>query len=114
MVFFAVPVAGASLALIVVWLILAATIFTVYMGFLDVRGLTHAIDLVRGRFSDPDDAGEVSHFQAVTGGEGSSFADYDWVIGVAIAAVITGGSSPSPGSPRSSCRAWPRSTSSRA
>ncbi len=64
-VFYSVPVGGAELPLIVVWLILAALIFTVYFGFLNVRGFKHAIDLVRGKFSNPNDAGEVSHFQAL-------------------------------------------------
>ncbi len=64
-VFFSVDVGGASLPLIVVWLIVAAVIFTVYMGFLTVRGFKHAIDLVRGKYSNPNDAGEVSHFQAL-------------------------------------------------
>ena len=64
-VFYSPTVGGVEVPLIVVWLIVAATIFTVYMGFLNVRGFKHAIDLVRGRFSDPNDAGEVSHFQAL-------------------------------------------------
>ena len=64
-VFYAVTIGGAPLPLIVVWLVVAASIFTVYMGFLNIRGFKHAIDLVRGKFSDPDDAGEVSHFQAL-------------------------------------------------
>ena len=64
-VFYSPTVGGVAIPLIVVWLILAATIFTVYMGFLNVRGFKHAIDLVRGKFSDPNDAGEVSHFQAL-------------------------------------------------
>ncbi len=64
-VFYSVDVGGASLPLIVVWLIVAAIIFTVYFGFLNVRGFKHAIDLVRGKFSNPNDAGEVSHFQAL-------------------------------------------------
>ena len=31
---------------------------------MSIRGFKHAIDLVRGRYSNPDDADEVSHFQA--------------------------------------------------
>lgn len=64
-VFYAVPIGGASLPLIVVWLIAAALFFTGYLGFLNVRGFRHALDLVRGKHSDPADAGEVSHFQAL-------------------------------------------------
>lgn len=64
-VFYAVPIGGTELPLIVAWLILAACFFTVWLGFQNIRGFRHAIDLVRGKYSDPDDAGEVSHFQAL-------------------------------------------------
>jgi AGCS family alanine or glycine:cation symporter len=64
-IFFSVPVAGAELPLIVVWLIAAATFFTVYLGFINFRGFFHAIRLAKGDYADPNDAGEVSHFQAL-------------------------------------------------
>ncbi|MEM9529007.1 MAG: alanine/glycine:cation symporter family protein [Bacteroidota bacterium] len=48
------------------WLIIGAIVFTIYMGFINIRGFRHAIDVVRGKFDDPNDAGEVSHFQALT------------------------------------------------
>ncbi len=64
-VFFAVPLGDAELPLIVVWLIVAACFFTVWLGFQNIRGFKHAIDLVRGKYSNPDDRGEVSHFQAL-------------------------------------------------
>jgi AGCS family alanine or glycine:cation symporter len=64
-VFYAVSIGGTELPLIVVWLVVAATFFTVYLGFLNIRGFKHGIDLVRGRHTEPGDAGEVSHFQAL-------------------------------------------------
>ncbi|HSK28087.1 MAG TPA: alanine/glycine:cation symporter family protein [Jiangellales bacterium] len=64
-VFYSVSIGGAELPLIVVWLVVAGAFFTVYLGFLNVRGFRHSIDLVRGKYSDPNDAGEVSHFQAL-------------------------------------------------
>lgn len=64
-VFYAVPVGGTELPLIVAWLVIAGCFFTVWLGFQNIRGFKHAIDLVRGKYSDPDDAGEVSHFQAL-------------------------------------------------
>ena len=48
------------------WLIIGATIFTFYMGFINITGFRHALDVVRGKYDDPEDAGEVSHFQALT------------------------------------------------
>jgi len=65
-IFFSVPVAGAEVPLIVCWLILAALIFTFYFGFINVRGFGHAVDLVRGRYADPEHPGEITHFQALT------------------------------------------------
>lgn len=55
-----------SIPLIVVWLVLGAVFFTIRMGFINVRGFKHSLDLVRGRYEDPNDEGEVSHFQALT------------------------------------------------
>lgn len=65
-VFFAVPVGGAELPLIVAWLVAGAVFFTFYLGFINVRGLPHALRLVTGRDADPSASGEVSHFQALT------------------------------------------------
>lgn len=56
---------GTTFPWIVGWLVVAATIFTVYFGFIQFRAFGHAIALVRGDYSDPNDAGEVSHFQAL-------------------------------------------------
>ncbi|MGI9322574.1 MAG: alanine/glycine:cation symporter family protein [Pseudomonadales bacterium] len=64
-IFYSLPVAGAELPLIVVWLILAAAFFTLYFGFINIRGIPHALRLVRGDYADPRQAGEVSHFQAL-------------------------------------------------
>jgi AGCS family alanine or glycine:cation symporter len=50
---------------IVLWLFVAAIFFTIRMGFINVRGFKHAIDVVRGEYDDPHDEGEVSHFQAL-------------------------------------------------
>jgi len=35
------------------------------MKFINVRGFKHAIELVQGKYDNPDDKGEVSHFQAL-------------------------------------------------
>ena len=56
---------GTNFPWIVAWLVIAATVFTVYFGVIQLRAFGHAIALVRGDYSDPDDAGEVSHFQAL-------------------------------------------------
>ena len=65
-IFFSVPVMGADLPMIVLWLILAASFFTLYLGFINLRGFKHALDLVRGKFSNSHHTGEITHFQALT------------------------------------------------
>ena len=64
-IFFSVPVGGAEIPLIVAWLIAGAVFFTLYLGFINVRGFRHALDLVRGRYPDPSQPGEVTPFQAL-------------------------------------------------
>jgi len=59
------PFPGTSFPWIVAWLVVAATIFTIYFLFIQFRAFPHSIALVRGDYSDPNDAGEVSHFQAL-------------------------------------------------
>ena len=65
-IFFTVPVAGAELPLIVVWLICAGLFFTFYLRLVNIRGFKHAVDLVRGKHKAPGDPGEISQFQALT------------------------------------------------
>jgi AGCS family alanine or glycine:cation symporter len=64
-VFYSVRVGDSDLPLIVLWLVAGALFFTVYLRFINVRGFAHALRLVRGDFSDPNDPGEVTHFQAL-------------------------------------------------
>ncbi|MEX1235673.1 MAG: alanine/glycine:cation symporter family protein [Roseovarius sp.] len=60
------PIPGTAFPWIVMWLVVGATIFTFYFGFVQLRFFGHAIKLVKGDYADPNDAGEVSHFQALT------------------------------------------------
>ena len=57
---------GTDVPIIVVWLVIGAIYFTFKMNFINVRGFKHSIDLVQGKYDDPNDKGEVSHFQALT------------------------------------------------
>ena len=65
-IFFTVPVLGADLPLVVAWLVGGGLFFTVYLGFINVRGFRHAVRVISGRMADPDDPGEISQFQALT------------------------------------------------
>ena len=47
-VFFKIPLFGAQLPLVVLWLVVGAVYFTWYMKFVNLRGFRHAIELARG------------------------------------------------------------------
>ena len=83
------PLPGTAFPWIVLWLVVAATIFTVYFGFIQFRAFGHAISLVKGDYSDPNDAGEVSHFQALTTAL-SGTVGLGNIAGVAVAVGIGG------------------------
>lgn len=88
-VFFKIPVFGAQLPIVVLWLVIGAVFFTLYLGFVNVSGFKHAIHLVRGDYADPDSPGEVSHFQALATAV-SGTVGIGNIGGVAIAVTIGG------------------------
>jgi len=88
-VFYSIPVAGVNLPLIVLWLVAAGAFFTVYLGFINLRGPKHALELVRGQYSSPEDAGEVTHFQALATAV-SGTVGLGNIAGVAVAITIGG------------------------
>jgi AGCS family alanine or glycine:cation symporter len=55
-----------TLPLVVLWLIIGATFFTLRFQFVNFRAFRHAIDCTRGRYTDPESTGEISHFQALS------------------------------------------------
>jgi AGCS family alanine or glycine:cation symporter len=83
------PIPGTSFPWIVMWLVIGASIFTVYFAFVQFRYFGHAIALVKGDYSDPEDAGEVSHFQALATAL-SGTVGLGNIAGVAVAVGIGG------------------------
>ncbi|MEM9907399.1 MAG: alanine/glycine:cation symporter family protein [Cyanobacteria bacterium P01_D01_bin.44] len=84
------PIGGENgFPFIVLWLFVAAIFFTVRMGFINLRGLKHAIAVVQGKFDDPHDDGEVSHFQALATAV-SGTVGLGNIAGVAIAIQLGG------------------------
>ncbi|MBJ75608.1 MAG: alanine glycine permease [Planctomycetes bacterium] len=75
--------------LLVMWLVLGSIFFTVRMAFVQFRVFRHAIEVTRGRYDDPEDEGEVSHFQALTAAL-SATVGLGNIAGVAIAISIGG------------------------
>jgi len=78
-----------TVPMVVLWLVIAAVFFTLRMGFVNVRLFRHSIDVVRGKYTDPADAGEVTHFQALTSAL-SATVGLGNIAGVAIAVMVGG------------------------
>lgn len=78
-----------SIPFIVVWLVLGATFFTIYLGFINFRGFKLAIQHVAGKYDKKEQKGEVSHFQALTTAL-SATVGLGNIAGVAIAIAIGG------------------------
>ena len=74
---------------IVVWLIFGAITFTIILRFINFRGFKHSIQLIQGKYDDPNDPGEVSHFQALTTAL-SATVGLGNIAGVAIAISVGG------------------------
>lgn len=88
-VFFDIMLFSAKLPLVVLWLVIGAVFFTFYMGFVNIRGFKHAIELVRGDYADPHSPGEVTHFQALATAV-SGTVGIGNIGGVAIAVTVGG------------------------
>jgi len=65
-IFYSIDLFGTQVPLIVLWLIAGGLFFTVYLRFINLRGFRHAINIVSGKFIDPDDPGQISQFQALS------------------------------------------------
>lgn len=88
-IFYPITIAGASFPWIVAWLIIGAVVFTIGYRFIQFRGFGHAVALARGGYDDPDDPGEVTHFQALTAAV-SGTVGLGNIAGVAVAVSIGG------------------------
>ena len=73
----------------VLWLVLGAIFFTLRMRFINIRGFAHALQVTRGKYDNPNDPGEVSHFQALASAL-SATVGLGNIAGVAIAISIGG------------------------
>ena len=78
-----------ELPIVVLWLILGAIFFTLRFQFVNVRAFRHALDAVRGIYSQPGDSGEISHFQALSAAL-SATVGLGNIAGVAFAVGIGG------------------------
>ncbi|MFO7563479.1 MAG: alanine/glycine:cation symporter family protein [Enhygromyxa sp.] len=81
--------ATSGVPIIVLWLLLGAVFFTLRMGFINLRAFGHAILVTRGVYDNPDDEGEVSHFQALASAL-SATVGLGNIAGVALAVAMGG------------------------
>ncbi|RMF77351.1 MAG: alanine:cation symporter family protein [Nitrospirae bacterium] len=83
------PGTRAGVPLIVLVLVAGAVLFTLYLRFINVRAFRHAIAVIRGHYDRPEDAGQITHAQALTSAL-SATVGLGNIAGVAVA-VGTGG-----------------------
>ena len=88
-IFYSVEVYDTDVPLILVWLVIAAIVSTLYFGFIQFRVVGHAIDLVRGKYADPTAPGQVTHFQALATAL-SGTVGLGNIAGVAVAVTLGG------------------------
>jgi AGCS family alanine or glycine:cation symporter len=78
-----------TIPFIVIWLVIGSIFLTLKMGFINFRAFTHAINVTRGKFTDPSAPGEVSHFAALSTAL-SATVGLGNIAGVAIAVSLGG------------------------
>lgn len=88
-VFFTVTLGGFTIPFVLIWLVVGALVFTIYNDFIQFKAFGHAINVVRGKYDNPNDSGEVSHFQALTAAL-SGTVGVGNIAGVAFAVAIGG------------------------
>ncbi|MDN4166108.1 alanine/glycine:cation symporter family protein [Cytophagales bacterium LB-30] len=63
--------------------------FMIYSGFLPFRYFGHAINVLRGKYDDPNDPGEITHFQALSSALAATVGMGN-ISGVAVAIMMGG------------------------
>ncbi|MDR4516276.1 MAG: alanine:cation symporter family protein [Nitrosomonas sp.] len=64
-IFYSISLLGLEIKLVLVWLVIAALFFTVYLGFINVRCFAHGIDVLRGKYDHQNVDGQINRFQAL-------------------------------------------------
>jgi len=75
--------------LIVLILLIGSLTFTFYFKFINIRGFSHSIDIIKGKYDNPDDTGQISHFQALTSALSATIGLGN-IAGVAVAVSLGG------------------------
>ncbi len=80
---------GVEIPVILLWLFIGCLFCTIYFRFINVRGFAHALDIVTGKYHDPDAVGKITHFEALSAAV-SGTVGLGNIAGVAIAITIGG------------------------
>ncbi|MBT8044291.1 MAG: alanine:cation symporter family protein [Verrucomicrobiae bacterium] len=88
-VFFAFEVAGQGLPIVLVVLAGTAIFLTIYFKFINLRSVGLALRTARGKYTDPDSPGQITHFQALTAAL-SATVGLGNIAGVAVAVGLGG------------------------
>jgi AGCS family alanine or glycine:cation symporter len=75
--------------LIVLILLFGSLTFTIYFKFINIRGFKHSIDIIKGKYDNPRDTGQISHFQALTSALSATIGLGN-IAGVAVAVSLGG------------------------
>ena len=75
--------------LIVLVLLIGTLVFTFYFKFINIRGFKHSIDIIKGKYDNPEDIGQISHFQALTSALSATIGLGN-IAGVAVAVSLGG------------------------
>ena len=75
--------------IVVLWLVFGACFFTLRMNFINLRGFRHAIKVTGGAYDNPEEEGEITHFEALAAAL-SATVGLGNIAGVAIAVGVGG------------------------
>ncbi|MEJ2496512.1 MAG: alanine/glycine:cation symporter family protein [Sulfurovaceae bacterium] len=82
-------IGGGGIPFIVVWLIIGGVFVTFRFGFVNLKMMGHAFDIIRGKYKTKEDVGEITPFQSLTAAL-SATVGLGNIAGVAIAISVGG------------------------
>lgn len=88
-IFSSIPIGGYDVLWVILWLAAAGVVFTAVFKLINLRCFPLALRTVRGKYSGPDDPGNISHFQALATAV-SGTVGLGNIAGVAIGISIAG------------------------
>lgn len=89
LVFFSIPVADQKLPIVLIALAVTAIFLTIRFRFINLRAFGMALGTVRGKYTDPNAPGQITHFQALTAAL-SATVGLGNIAGVAVAIGLGG------------------------